>query len=942
MMAHGARSTESGGPPIRVTIPYVREDIPIVIVFRALNFVSDKEIIEFICYDLQDEEMLQLLRPSLEEAVPIQTRDNALDFIAKRGSTLGAERSKRLQFAIDLLQREMLPHMGVSEFCENKKAFYLGYMVNKLLRAALKPGTLDDRDHFANKRMDLAGPLMGSLFRQLFLKLSKEARISLQKDADHGRDLNLVQAIRANTITNGLKYCLATGNWGATRGQPLRTGVAQVLNRLTFASTLSHLRRLNAPVGREGKLTKPRQLHNTHWGMVCPSETPEGQACGLVKNLSLMTHVTVGSSSTRPLEFLESSGMESLDEIHPSVVAQPGVSKIFVNGTWVGIHRTPKVLVERLYQIRRRNEFSEEQSIVWNFKDDVRIFTDSGRCCRPLFVVKDKRLAIRKKHIYRLRGYDGAWRPLPAEQCFTWRSMLEHGLVEYLDALEEEYSLIAMTLDDMKKCLEENAYTDKYTHCEIHPCMILGVLASIIPFPDHNQSPRNTYQAAMGKQAMGVYITNFQLRMDTMAHVLYYPQKPLGITQAMRYLKFRELPAGINAITAVSCYSGYNQEDSVILNQSAVDRGFFRSTFFRSYRDQEKSGLVSEDFIVPDPATCEGIRRAFYEKLDTDGLVSPGCRVSGDDVIIGKTTSQQRPEDPANPQVRRRPFKDSSTMLRYSETGIVDQVVLTTNQDGYRFAKVRVRSERIPQVGDKFSSRHGQKGTCGMLYRQEDMPFTCQGITPDLIMNPHAIPSRMTLGHLIECLLSKVSALSGVEGDATPFTSVTVEEISGMLHRQGFQRYGNEVMYNGHTGRRMSNQIYLGPTFYQRLKHMVDDKIHSRARGPVQNLVRQPMEGRARDGGLRFGEMERDCIISHGAASFLKERLFEVSDHYRVHVCDRCGQMAIANLKNNSFECRQCKSTTDISQVYMPYACKLLFQELMAMAIIPRLMTRPA
>jgi DNA-directed RNA polymerase II subunit RPB2 len=443
----------------------------------------------------------------------------------------------------------------------------------------------------------------------------------------------------------------------------------------------------------------------------------------------------------------------------------------------------------------------------------------------------------------------------------------------------------------------------------------------------------------MGKQAMGIYLTNFQVRMDTLANILFYPQKPLCTTRAMEYLHFRELPAGQNAIVAIACYSGYNQEDSIIMNQSAIDRGLFRSLFYRSYTEQEKKlgNMQLESFEKPTLADTLIRRGNNYEKLDDDGLVAPGTRVNGDDILVGKTVPILGQSDELGQRSSTHTKRDSSTSMRSTENGIVDQVVVTTNEEGYKFTKIRVRSVRVPQIGDKFASRHGQKGTVGITYRQEDMPFTADGIVPDLIINPHAIPSRMTIGHLIECLLGKVSSFTGDEGDATPFTDVTVEAISKALEKCGYQRRGFEVLYNGHTGRKLRANIFLGPTYYQRLKHMVDDKIHARARGPLQILTRQPVEGRSRDGGLRFGEMERDCMISHGAALFLKERLFDASDAYRVHVCDICGLMCIANLEKNAFECRSCQNKTQISQVHIPYASKLLFQELMSMNIAPRL-----
>ncbi|QCE13535.1 DNA-directed RNA polymerase II subunit RPB2 [Vigna unguiculata] len=948
MLSRTSSKGGSSGQYIRATLPYIRTEIPIVIVFRALGFVADKQILEHICYDFSDTQMMELLRPSLEEAFVIQNQQVALDYIGKRGATVGVTKEKRIKYAKEILQKEMLPHVAIGEYCETKKAYYFGYIIHRLLLCALGRRAEDDRDHYGKKRLDLAGPLLGGLFRTLFRKLTREVRAYVQKCVDKGKEVNLQFAINAKTITRGLRYSLSTGNWGQANSAGTTAGVSQVLNRLTYASTLSHLRRLNSPIGREGKLTKPRQLHNSQWGMMCPAETPEGQACGLVKNLALMVNITVGSDAYPILQFLEEWSTENFEEITPAVI--PQATKIFVNGCWIGIHRDPDMLVTTLRMLRRRVDVNTEVGVVRDIRlKEVHIYTDYGRCSRPLFIVDKQRLLIKKKDIHALQQ-----RESPEEG--GWHDLVSKGFIEYIDTEEEENTMISMTINDLVQARinSKEAYSNTYTHCEIHPSLILGVCASIIPFPDHNQSPRNTYQSAMGKQAMGIYVTNYQFRMDTLAYVLYYPQKPLVTTRAMEHLHFRQLPAGINAIVAICCYSGYNQEDSVIMNQSSIDRGFFRSLLLRSYRDEEKKmgTLVKEGFDRPNRADTMGMRHGSYDKLDDDGLVSPGTRVSAEDVIIGKTSLISQEEDvitgktspisqeEAQGQALRYTRRDHSISLRRNETGTVDQVLVTTNADGLRSVKLRVRSVRIPQIGDKFSSRHGQKGTVGMTYRQEDMPWTVEGITPDIIVNPHAIPSRMTIGQLIECIMGKVAAHMGKEGDATPFTDVTVDNISKALHKCGYEMLGLETMYSGHTGRRLSAKIFLGPTYYQRLKHMVDDKIHCRGRGPVQILTRQPTEGRSREGGLRFGEMERDCMIAHGAAHFLKERLFDQSDAYRVHVCEQCGLIAIANLKKNNFECRGCKNKIDIVQVFIPYACKLLCQELMAMAIAPRMLTK--
>lgn len=468
MMARGGSGVKKAaiGQRIIAILPYIKQEIPIMIVFRALGFVADRDILEHIIYDFEDPEMMEMVKPSLDEAFVIQEQNVALNFIGARGARPGVTKEKRIKYAREILQKEMLPHVGVSDFCETKKAYYLGYMVHRLLLAALGRRELDDRDHYGNKRLDLAGPLMAFLFRGLFKNLTKEVRMFAQKFIDKGKDFNLELAIKTRIISDGLKYSLATGNWGdQKKAHQARPGVSQVLNRLTYASTLSHLRRVNSPIGRDGKLAKPRQLHNTLWGMICPAETPEGHAVGLVKNLALMSYISVGSQPSPILEFLEEWSMENLEEIAPSAIAE--ATKIFVNGCWVGIHRDPEQLMLTLQKLRRQMDIIvSEVSMVRDIRDrEIRIYTDAGRICRPLLIVENQKLLLKRKHIDQLKEREYT--------NYSWQDLVASGVVEYIDTLEEETVMLAMTPDDLHQD-KGLAYCSTYTHCEIHPSMILG------------------------------------------------------------------------------------------------------------------------------------------------------------------------------------------------------------------------------------------------------------------------------------------------------------------------------------------------------------------------------------------------------------------------------------------------------------------------------------
>ena len=950
------------GRTLKVFAPHVRLEIPLFVMFRALGVETDKEIIKTIIYDIgqsKNKDILSWLKPSVEEASNILTQEQAIEYLLKGISILGQpkdiklDKEKKTAYLINMIRKEFLPHMG-NDF--KFKSYYLGYMVQKLFKCYFKEIPYDDRDSYCNKRIETPGVLMASLFRQYFTKLVKDMRNSIMKELNSGpwkstkniEDIvnatNLYKIFKSTTIESGLKYGLATGNWGV-KSTTSKVGIAQVLSRLSYSSTLSHLRRVNTPTEKTGKLVPPRKLHNTQWGIICPTETPEGGSVGLVKNLALTTHITNYKSSYPVMEYLNSNGLILLSDLKTEELFDK--TKVFVNGKWIGIHNNPIDLYKIFKNLKRLCKINPYTSIAFNYTlNEITIFTDGGRCCRPLYIVKDNTLMIKKSDIEKIRNKKYVWNNLILNYLNDSsiyskndsKKEVKEGLIEYLDSDEMQNTLIAMTPKNLKNL------DIKYTHCEIHPSLILGVVASTIPFSHHNQSPRNTYQSAMGKQAMGIYATNYLKRLDTMAHILYYFNKPMVNTRTSNFLATNDIPSGQNVIVAIASYSGYNQEDSIIMNKSAVQRGLFRSTFYRTYKDDEKkiqSSGHEERFVKPDKSFTRSLKPGSYDKLKNNGFVEVNTHVEANDIIIGKVIPIKNTTINGN-QV----YRDNSTSLRNNESGFIDKISVNRNGEGHRFCKVRVRSPRVPTIGDKFSSRHGQKGTMGMILDQEDMPFTKDGLIPDIIINPHAIPSRMTIAQLLECLMGKVGTNLGAFGDGTPFINndsekATVHRLGEILEEEcGYSKYGDEILYEGHTGKQLSTKIFIGPTFYQRLKHMVEDKIHSRSSGPMVLLTRQPAEGRARDGGLRFGEMERDCMIAHGTLQFLKERMLDVSDNYRLFICNLCGLTAQVNPEKNIYKCTSCSNFTDFSEVRLPYSCKLLIQELESMSIAPRLLIK--
>jgi len=1279
------------GNPIFVQIPRVKQPIPLFIVFRALGIISDKEICEKVLLDITNNEnkkLLDALQASIIDANKHLSKEECIKYITGYAmyTPINMDREtgakKKLEFTMDILNNDLFPH------CQNstQKIYFLGYMTNKLLQANFEMIKQDDRDSFLNKRIDLTGTLLNNLFRNYFNKLVKDMEKQVIREINTGswksKDdyeniinfTNICKIIKSTTIENGLKRALATGDFGIKHTNSNKVGVAQVLNRLTYVSSLSHARRISTPTDKSGKLIPPRKLHNTSWGMICPAETPEGQSVGIVKNLSYMAHITIHSNSLSLYDYImpniiNISDANSSNELYNKV-------KVFINGSWVGTTNEPEALYISLKEKKYKGIINIYTSIIFDYRNkELRVCNDGGRIMRPLLRVKNNNILITNTLINKLKNNE-----------INWDNLLigydnNESAIEYIDSDEQSWSMIATKPKDL---IQKGDRVYKYTHCEIHPSTIFGVLASCIPFPEHNQSPRNCYQCAQGKQAMGVYVTNYENRMDKTAYVLNYPSRPLVDTRVMNLIQLNKIPSGTNVVVAIMTHTGYNQEDSLLFNKGSIDRGLFVTTIYHTEKDEDKQKINGDEEIrcKPDPTKTKGMKFGNYNKVNSKGVIPENTLVENRDIIIAKVTPIKENRNDHTKVIK---FEDQSRIHRTVEETYVDKNYIDRNGEGYNFAKVRLRIVRKPVIGDKFcmtsdhdvltlnrgwipinevkdsdligqlnrtnntleyvkpleilefdhigkmynvetqgisqcvtlnhrmwiqkrdkkdyqlipaeemigkrvrfqsgsspvnnpdleikinddiytgekcdaflilfgifiaegwtyinekdyicrieyaankprvqeqlkksceilnvnysmnknsfkwyinnknlthefqkysvgavnkylpewytslserqtkillyalclgdghetasslhyytssiklrdniqilaqhagytayytsryeagsssvmkdgriitttatawdigirkkrlfptlnhghkheqngqieevfdyqgkvyclrvpsevflvrrngkcsftgnSSRHGQKGTIGNIIPEADMPFTASGVKPDIIINPHAIPSRMTIGQLKETVLGKVLVELGLFGDGTSFGQFEVKDICDELIKLGYEAHGNELLHNGLTGEQVECSVFMGPVFYQRLKHMVNDKAHSRSIGPMVNLTRQPAEGRSRDGGLRFGEMEKDAMVSHGAARFTRGRMYDASDKYSVHVCKKCGLVAAYNDEMQIHHCRVCDNRTDFAYVEIPYACKLLCQELNTMNIAPRFIT---
>ena len=1050
----------TSGKTIKVKIQGMRQELPLFVVFRALGIISDKQIVNSILYNLDDAEVapyFELLRPSIEEASQIRDQQTALEYCSKyvilqtgiKQSAFQSSIYKISQTRTSIIE-EFLPHLGNNAF---KKSIFLGYMTFRLLQSYLN-NDYADRDSFLNKRVDTTGENLADLFRKNFKKMMRDVEHKCRQELQRHRfdeiASTLHRKIKKSDIESGMKYGLSTGNWGL-QSKDNKKGIARMLNRLSYLSFLSDMRKVQAPMKTTMKNQQPRLLHSTQWGRICPAETPEGAPVGIVKNLAMLAVITIASSTQPIREFIIHLGLKQIEDIHSETIY--GKCKVFINGDWIGIHEKPAILLGELRKLRRNGEINIYSSISWNIQmNEIHISTEGGRLIRPLIIVENNKSLATEEIINKLNTNELEWDDL----LFG-----KHVCVEYLDVAEENTAMISMNPDDLDSNLRENDKFFEYTHIEIDPNLMFGVIGVNGPFTDHQQAPRVIYYCAQSKQAVGIYSTTYENRFDTSGNVLYYPQKGLITTDNSEYTNINRIPNGQNIVVAIMCYTGYNQEDSVIVNKSSLDRGMFVSTYFRTYEGKEQknqSTLEEEKFCKPvkynpngTPRTAGMKEGSSYGKLEESGFVKEGTRVNGGDAIIGKCIPLKTTTDD---EIK---YRDSSTFVKSTDSGIVDKVYVNKDGEGFKFGRVRVRSERIPEIGDKFClkgecevltsggwipireigmdhsvatlvdglieyvspeevysfeytgamyrvrsdlvdldttvdhdlyvrvdgendyhriravdvlgkkyqfkkncekggeyfyedtivqfgmnirngneedfpewvwglnraqsrllldrimdgeyktesklfadylmrlsihagisatvveenngfyrvvlnhenepfvgavnesvyhyegevyclrvpshvfmvrqnmknvwvgncSRYANKSTCGITFTQEDMPYTKDGIVPDLIINPIGFPKRMTIGQLIETVAGKMGAMKGYSIDGTPFTKMDPNDLGAILEKEcGFQKNGLEVLYNGRTGEQIESMIFVGPSYYHRLKHMVADKIH--------------------------------------------------------------------------------------------------------------------
>jgi len=976
-----AEQPSSSNNQIVVSIPNVRKPVPLFIVMRALGVIADKEIIKYCLLDIeQNKDILDLFRPSVHDAGLVFTQQAAMGYIAS------LTKGKSNSHTIEILMNYFLPHIGELNF--KQKALYLGYIVNRLLRVMTGRENPTNRDSYLYKRIEVSGMLIRDLFVEYYK--AQQTKIYKRMDYEHFynketpkyQQSNFMKLILDNVplifgdrvVEDGFRKAFK-GDWGAET-HTKRPGLLQDLSRLSYWSFLAQLRKTNIHIDADGaKIIGPRLLNSTQWGILCPIHTPDGGNIGFHKHMAIFTRISPKISGYPFIKYLRTLGVALLEE--SSLAFLSNTTKVFVNGAWIGATDNIVNLFNALKTQRRNGLFSPYISIRWNIeRQELLILTGAGRLSHPVFHVKGNNVSYQQENIMdKIANDDLTWKEaitgtrkkkesidINSDKIYNIVDLYSkdanlqesEAIIEYLDTQEMEGVKLAMYTEDQATYTKNNI-----THKEIHPSAILSVLANQVIYPSNNQFPRDLFSCGQSKQSVSVFHTNYQNRMDKTSYFLNYGQTPLVKSRYLDYVTKEQHPYGINAIVAVMCYTGYNVEDAVIINKNALDRGLFRTTYMSTYEAKEektKVGSISIDktFMDVNNFNVVGKQPGYdYSNLEpTSGLIKENTLVNDKTILIGMATNTVTSSDA---------YIDESIKPKKGAVGYIDKSFMTRDEEGGRLAKVRLRHIRIPAIGDKFASRAGQKGTIGLVLEEADMPTTADGIRPDIIVNPHAFPSRMTIGHLVESLIGKTCAIYGGFGDCTAFMNKGPKDklFGDLLTKEGYSSTGNEIMYNGMTGEQLETEIYIGPTYYMRLKHMVKDKINYRARGPRTVLTRQTVQGRANDGGLRIGEMDRDAIISHGMSGFLRESMMVRGDQFRMAICNKSGTIAVYNASRNIFlspmvdgplkfvgNLENSLNVVPISRfgrsfsiVDVPYAFKLLYQELLTMNVQMRFIT---
>jgi DNA-directed RNA polymerase subunit B len=866
------------------------KDIPAVVILKALGMTKESDIQKYIGKETDS------VIVNLYEFVNLATREDAMMYISEKANLQGTKKEifDRVKQRIDSY---LFPHIGTSKEDRMKKAVTLCKLMKQFLLAKENPSLRTNKDHYANKRVRLSGDLLATLFRVNLGILIRDIQYSIQKATKRRKFFSIRIIAKSTLFSHRVESAIATGSWTGER-----SGITQNMDKTNYLAIISQLQRVSSMLPSEQENFAARTLHPTHYGRFCPIETPEGTEIGLRKNLAIMSKVStrVSIDESKFMKDMESDGLD-----------KEGVegTEVFFNGIFIGSVKDPNEFAKKMVDRRRHSLLPIQMSIRHDPHFQVIVIsTEPGRVLRPLIIVDKGIPRLKEEHLVRLE-----------QKEMSWEDLIKEGIIEYLDASEEESALVA---------LYEEELTGEHTHLEIDQMDLFGVITSLVPYGNHDQSSRLNRGSKTQKQALGLYAANYLTRLDTDVSILQYPQKP--IVRSFVYDTLNTYPAGQNLVVAIMTYEGYNMEDALVLNKGSVDRGIGRSFYFRPYSAVEMNyaGGLKDEIAIPDKDASGYKTEESYKYLESDGIVYPEASVGEGEVMIGKMSPPKFLSEAREISVRTK--KESSVTMKQEEKGTVESVFITEDDDGNKIVQVKTRDQRIPELGDKFATSHGQKGVIGMVADEEDIPFTSKGIRPDVMFNPHGLPSRMTVGYLLELLAGKVGCLRGEVVDGTSFSGESKEELEKQLESLGFRYDGKETMYNGITGKKMKAKIFIGNLYYLKLKYMVGNKLHGRASGKIALLTRQPVEGRSRGGALRLGEMEQQALVAHGASLLLKERYD--SDKVVLPICTKCGSIAIEDSIRNKKICPIC-NTEEVEMIEVSYAFKLLLEELQGLHI---------